>query len=110
MTIPTIVFLLIGGVVSDRFDRRRVMLCADAARGLAVGTLAILALTGALELWHIVVLVAVYGAGQAFFAPAFDAIVPQVLGRRGARRRPTRWTRSCARWRCASPARRSAAC
>ncbi len=80
MTIPTIVFLLIGGVVSDRFDRRRVMICADAARGFAVGTMAILALTGALELWHIVVLVAVYGAGQAFFAPAFDAIVPQVLG------------------------------
>jgi DHA3 family tetracycline resistance protein-like MFS transporter len=80
MTIPTIVFLLIGGVVSDRFDRRRVMICADAARGFAVGTMAILALAGALELWHIVLLVAVYGAVQAFFAPAFDAIVPQVLG------------------------------
>src|SRR5436190_14561022 len=34
MTIPTIVFLLPGGVVTDRFDRRTVMLIADAARGL----------------------------------------------------------------------------
>ena len=79
MTIPTIVFLLVGGVVSDRFDRRRVMLAADVVRGLAVGAMAVLSLTGALEVWHIAALVAVYGAGQAFFAPAFDAIVPDIL-------------------------------
>ncbi|HEX7298954.1 MAG TPA: MFS transporter [Solirubrobacteraceae bacterium] len=79
MTIPTIVFLLVGGVVSDRFDRRRIMLAADVTRGLAVGTMAVLSLTGALALWHVAVLVAVYGAGQAFFSPAFDAIVPEVL-------------------------------
>jgi MFS family permease len=79
MTVPTIVFLLLGGVVSDRLDRRRIMLGADVTRGLAVGLMAVLSLTGALELWHIVALVAVYGAGQAFFSPAFDAIVPEVL-------------------------------
>jgi MFS family permease len=79
MTVPTIAFLLLGGVVSDRLDRRRIMLGADVARGLAVGLMAVLSLTGALELWHVVALVAVYGAGQAFFSPAFDAIVPDVL-------------------------------
>jgi MFS family permease len=79
MSVPTILLLLVGGVASDRFDRRRVMLVADATRGAAVGALALLSLTGALELWHVVVIVAVYGAGQAFFAPAFDAIVPDVL-------------------------------
>lgn len=55
------------------------MLGADVARGLAVGLMAVLSLTGALALWHVVALVAVYGAGQAFFSPAFDAIVPEVL-------------------------------
>jgi len=79
MTVPTILFLLLGGVVSDRFDRRRVMLAADLTRGAAVGLLAVLSLTGALALWHIVAIVAVYGAGAAFFGPAFDAIVPDVL-------------------------------
>ncbi len=79
MTVPTIVLLLVGGVASDRFDRRRVMLAADATRGAAVGVLALLSLTGTLALWHVVVLVACYGAGQAFFDPAFDAIVPDVL-------------------------------
>ena len=39
----------------------------------------LLSLTGLLELWHMVALVAVYGAGAAFFNPAFDAIVPDVL-------------------------------
>ena len=79
MTVPTIVFLLIGGVVSDRIDRRKVMLAADAARGLLVGVLAVLSLTGALELWHMAALVAGYGAAAAFFGPAFDAITPEVL-------------------------------
>jgi DHA3 family tetracycline resistance protein-like MFS transporter len=79
MTVPTIVFLLVGGVLSDRFDRRRIMLGADVTRGLAVGLMAVLSLTGSLQLWHVAALVAVYGAGQAFFSPAFDAIVPEVL-------------------------------
>src|SRR5919197_74494 len=59
MTVPTIVFLLLGGVASDRFDRRRLMLAADGARLLSVGALAVLSLGGWLELWHVVVLVAV---------------------------------------------------
>jgi DHA3 family tetracycline resistance protein-like MFS transporter len=79
MTVPTIAFLLLGGVVSDRLDRRRVMLAADLTRGTAVALMAVLSMTGMLELWHVVGLVAVYGAGAAFFGPAFDAIVPDVL-------------------------------
>src|SRR4029079_7864435 len=62
IAVPTIAFLLLGGVVSDRADRRRVMLAADVARGIAVGLLAILSLTGVLALWHVVALVALYGA------------------------------------------------
>jgi MFS family permease len=79
MTVPTIVFLLIGGALSDRLDRRRLMLAADGARLLAAAALAVLSVTGALEVWHVAALVAVYGTGQAFFAPAFDAIVPDLV-------------------------------
>lgn len=79
MSVPTILLLLVGGVVSDRFDRRRIMLAADVTRGVTVAALALLSLTGTLELWHMIVMVAVYGAAQAFFDPAFDAIVPDVL-------------------------------
>jgi MFS family permease len=79
MTLPTVAFLLLGGVVSDRFDRRRVMLAADVVRAAAVGAIAVLSLTGSIELWHMAVLVALYGAGAGFFGPAFDAIVPDLL-------------------------------
>jgi MFS family permease len=79
MTIPTIAFLLIGGVVSDRRDRRLVMAWADGLRAVAVAVLAALVLMGALRFWELVVLVAVYGVGTAFFMPAFEAILPELL-------------------------------
>jgi MFS family permease len=79
MTVPHVVLLLLGGVVSDRFDRRKVMVGADLLRGVAIGVLGLLSVTGALELWHVLVLTAFYGAGTAFFGPAFDAIVPDVV-------------------------------
>jgi MFS family permease len=79
MTVPTIVFLLLGGVVSDRMDRRKVILASDLARGAAVAVMAVLAIAGALQLWQVVALGVLYGAGTGFFAPAFDAIVPDVL-------------------------------
>jgi DHA3 family tetracycline resistance protein-like MFS transporter len=79
MTIPNVLFLLIGGVVSDRFDRRRVLLAADLVRGLAVGAMGALSISGHIELWHLMVLAACYGGGTAFFGPAFDAIVPDLV-------------------------------
>ena len=79
MTVPTILFLVPGGVVSDRLDRRAVMFTADAVRAAAVAVLALLALTGSLRFWELVAVVAVYGAASAFFMPAFDAVVPDLL-------------------------------
>jgi MFS family permease len=79
MTVPTIAFLLLGGVLSDRYDRRKVMACADALRAAAVGVLAVLVLSDAVRFWELVALVALYGAGTAFFSPAFEAIVPDLL-------------------------------
>jgi len=79
MTVPTIACLLIGGAVSDRFERRQVMLWADFVRAAALGALATLSLTGALRLWHLFLIGAIYGAATAFFDPSFDAIVPDLL-------------------------------
>ena len=78
-TIPQVVFLLIGGVVSDRLERRTILLASDIVRGVAIGGLGLLSVSGNIELWHILVLVAVYGAGEAFFMPAFGAIVPDIV-------------------------------
>jgi MFS family permease len=81
MTVPIIACLLLGGAVSDRFDRRRVMIAADAARAVVVGALAVLDLTGSLGFATFALLVALYGAATAFFTPAFEAIVPSVVAK-----------------------------
>jgi DHA3 family tetracycline resistance protein-like MFS transporter len=80
-TLPLVLFVLLGGVISDRFDRRRVMIIADVLRGLAIAVIGVLAVARELELWHLVVLVAFYGAGEALFMPSFTAIVPDIVPR-----------------------------
>ena len=79
MTIPTIAFLLPAGVLSDRLDRRSLMLCADIARAVIIAALAVLSLTGLLTFWELLVIVALYGVATAFFTPAFEAIVPDIV-------------------------------
>jgi Transmembrane secretion effector len=79
MTVPTITCLLIGGAVSDRYDRRQIMLFADSVRAIALAILAMLAATGRLRLWHLMAIAVVYGAATAFFDPASDALVPELL-------------------------------
>lgn len=78
-TVPQVVFLLWAGALTDRFDRRMVMIASDVMRGVAVAAIAILSLSGVVRLWHVIVLVAIYGAGEGFFMPAFSAIVPDVV-------------------------------
>ena len=50
---PMVVFLLAGGVLTDRFERRKMMIVADVLRALAIGTAGALAIAGTLELWQL---------------------------------------------------------
>lgn len=79
LSVPLISLLLLGGVISDRHDRRRVMMFADLVRAALLVMLAVLASAHALSLWQLVLIVALYGAAEAFFDPASDAILPQLL-------------------------------
>jgi MFS family permease len=76
---PQVVLLLIGGAISDRLPRRTILVASDIARGAALALLAAAGWAGALQLWHLCVAGAVIGAGTAFAAPAFDAIVPDLI-------------------------------
>jgi hypothetical protein len=80
-TLPQVATLLVAGVFSDRVERRRMLVTADLLRCAAIGGIAALALADVAELWHVVVLVVVYGLGQALFQPAFTATVPSVVPR-----------------------------
>ena len=74
-------FLLTGGIVSDRMERRKVLIAADLVRALVLAVTGVLSLAGVLEIWHLVVLAVLYGAGEAFFGPAFGALVPEIVAR-----------------------------
>ena len=75
-SVPQVVLLLFGGAVSDRLPRKLVLITADAARALAVGSLTMLSSWGHLRLWELWAVAFVIGAATAFAAPAFDSIVP----------------------------------
>ena len=55
------------------------MLATDLIRAAMHALLAALIFTGAVEIWHIVVIEAVFGAAEAFFRPAFTGLVPQTV-------------------------------
>lgn len=75
---PMLLFLLLGGVAVDRIPRAQVMLASDLARCLLVGALAGLALDHQLALWHVYAASLAFGVVDAFFQPAYSAMVPEV--------------------------------
>lgn len=78
---PMLLFLLIGGVAVDRLPRVQVMLASDLARGAVVTAVAALAFLGWLEIWHVLVASLLFGFVDAFFQPAYTALVPEVARR-----------------------------
>jgi len=78
-SIPQMILLLFSGVLSDRLDRRHLMIAGDAIRGAAICAIGVLSIVDALTLPRLIALVVVYGCGQAIFFPAFSSIVPQIV-------------------------------
>jgi len=76
--VPMVVLMLVGGAVADRFGPRRVMIASDVLRCVVQAVLAALLLTGRPAVWTFVVLLATWGAGESFYAPARGALIPQI--------------------------------
>jgi len=77
-TVPMLFFLLVGGVMVDRFPRLWLMLISDLTRGLLVTLMSVLAFAGWLEIWHVYAISFIFGCVDAFFQPAYRAAVPEV--------------------------------
>ncbi len=75
---PMLIFLLIGGVAVDRLPRLRVMAASDLASGTVVLVVAVLAATQRLAIWHVYAASMIFGFLQAFFFPAYNAVVPDL--------------------------------
>ncbi len=76
--IPMLIFLLIGGIVVDRFPRLRIMFLSDLLSGAVVAFIAVFAWQDLLEIWHIYLASLVFGFVQAFFGPAYQSVIPQI--------------------------------
>lgn len=77
--IPSMAFLLVGGVIADRLPRQQVMVAANAVQALAQGTAAGVLLTGHASVWLLAVLGAVAGAGLGIYFPAAEGLLPQTV-------------------------------
>ena len=77
-SVPMLIFLLIGGVVTDRFPRLRIMVLSDLLSGLVLTIVTLLAFTGRLEVWHIYIASIIFGFVEAFFSPAYTATIPEI--------------------------------
>ncbi|MCW2832648.1 MAG: major facilitator superfamily 1 [Nocardioides sp.] len=80
-TVPMIVLLLWGGVISDRFPREVVIQLSNVASAITQGLIAILVLTGDAELWMLVALSVLHGAVSAISFPAMASLLPQLVER-----------------------------
>ena len=91
-------FLLTGGIVSDRVERRRVLIAADLVRALVAGRhRRAVAGRRARDLAPRRARRCSMGVGEAFFGPAFGALVPEIVAPPRTSSRPTRSSSSCAR-------------
>ena len=78
-SLPQVVLLLGSGVLSDRVDRRFLMIAGDLIRGVAVTTIGVLSISGSLTIPRLILLVVLFGVGQAIFEPAFTSIIPTIV-------------------------------
>lgn len=77
--IPRAIFTLVGGAVTDRFSPRAVMLLSDIARLVLTALLAVLVLTGTLQVWMLYGFSFIFGFVSGFFMPASMAILPVIV-------------------------------
>jgi MFS family permease len=79
--LPILLFTLIGGVIADRHDRRRLLLGSQYVQMATAFTLAWLVFFGHVRIWHILALSSVAGFAQAFGGPAYQSLIPSLVNK-----------------------------
>ena len=77
--LPILLFTLIGGVVADRHDRRRLLLASQYVQMTAAFTLAALVYFDVVHIWHVLALSVMTGMAQAFGGPAYQSLLPSLV-------------------------------
>ena len=79
--IPIFLFSLIGGVIADRIERRKILLMSQYVQMTSATLLTFLVATGTVHVWQILSLSFVNGFAQAFGGPAYSALIPTLVDR-----------------------------
>jgi MFS family permease len=77
--VPRAVLMTVGGALADRLSPRLTMLGSMGLRAIFVAPLAILVLTGRVQMWEVYAIAVVFGIVDAFFMPARSSILPRVV-------------------------------
>jgi MFS family permease len=77
--IPTLALTMIGGSAADRYDKRMILIATQVVQIATAVTLGVLAATGRIQIWHVILLAAVLGVCVAFEMPAISALVPELV-------------------------------
>ena len=79
--LPILLFTVVGGVVADRRDRRQLLLLSQYVQMGAAFTLAALVYWDQVHIWHVLALSVVTGLAQAFGGPAYQSLLPSLVGK-----------------------------
>ena len=79
--LPILLLTLVGGVVADRYDRKRLLLASQCVQMGAAFTLAALVYWDVVHIWHVLALSVVTGLAQAFGGPAYQSLLPSLVGK-----------------------------
>ena len=80
--LPILLFMLIGGVIADRADRKRLLTWSQYVQAFSAFALAALVFWDAITIWHVLTLSFISGIGQAFGGPAYQSLIPSLVPRR----------------------------
>jgi MFS family permease len=80
--LPILLLMLIGGVIADRHDRRRLLTTSQYIQSAAAFALAVLVFTSTVQIGYIFLLSFIAGCGQAFGGPAYQSLIPSLVPRR----------------------------
>lgn len=78
---PILLFSLVGGVIADRMDRRKVLLGSQYVQMATAFILTVLVFFNVVQVWHILCLSFIVGCAQAFGGPAYQALLPTLVGK-----------------------------
>jgi MFS family permease len=78
---PILILSPVGGALSDRFPKRRIIVMTQATMMAQAFVLAALVWSGRVQYWHVAVLAAIYGLGRAIDIPARQAYITDLVGR-----------------------------